>query len=80
MNKETLLQQTHEDYNKMIAAMANAINAINDAKDIISKLSPHSAGTILINMKNMNLEMGNMSAALAKDYLDELDYIRKNNN
>lgn len=77
MKKSELISRTHADYNKMIAAMANALEAISEARDVINTMDPPSAGTILINLKNMTSELGNMSAAIAKDYLEELEVHRK---
>ncbi len=77
MKKSELISRTHSDYNKMIAAMANALDAINEARDLIGTMDPPSAGTILINLKSMTSELGNMSAAIAKDYLEELECHRK---
>ena len=77
MKKSTLINQTHSDYNAMMVAMANAMNAIKSATDLINTMNPPSAGTVIINLNNMYSEIGNMNAAIARDYTEELEVLRK---
>ena len=77
MKKESLINQAHSDYAKMMVAMATAMEAISTVKDLVNTMNPPSAGTIVINLNNMYTELGNMNSAIAKDYVDELESIRK---
>lgn len=75
--KETMINQTHSDYAQMLAAVGTAMDAVSEAKKLIGTMDPKSAGTILISLKNMYSELGNINSALAKDYIEELETYRK---
>jgi hypothetical protein len=77
--KETMINQTHSDYAQMITVVGNALEAVNNAKKVIGSMDPKSAGTILICLKNMSSELGNINSALAKDYIEELETYQKRN-
>jgi hypothetical protein len=75
--KETMINQAHSDYGQMMKSLTEAMECIDKAKSLINTMNPNSAGTIVIELKNMYHELGNMNSALAKDYIDELESIRK---
>ena len=75
--KETMMNQTHADYAKMLTAVSEALDAVFDAKKLIASMDPKSAGTIIISLQNMYSELGNINSALAKDYIEELETYRK---
>lgn len=75
--KETMINQTHSDYAQMMTAVGDALVAIENAKKMIGTMDPKSAGTILISLKNMYSELGNINSALAQDYIEELETYRK---
>ena len=49
--KETMMNQTHADYARMITAVSEALDAVFDAKKIIASMDPKSAGTIIISLQ-----------------------------
>ena len=77
MNKDYRIDAAHAEYGKAMADMTAIEEKIKEVENYISTMNPPSAGTIVINLKNMRREMGNMKAAIAKDYIEELETLQK---
>ena len=77
MNKEMRIDACHEEFGQVMADMTAIEEKIKEVENYISTMNPPSAGTVVINLRNMRREMGNMKAAIAKDYIEELETLQK---
>lgn len=77
MNKEMRIDACHEEFGQVMADMTAIMNALKDLENSVNVHNFPSSGTISINLKNMRREMGNMKAAIAKDYIEELETLQK---
>ena len=78
MIKQGSINKTHEDYAEMMTAMNNIIKAVNDAKDLLMRQNPTCAYEAVRCLRNIIGEAGNINAAIARDYIAELEAKQNN--
>ena len=77
MNKEMRIDACHEEFGQVMADMPAIIKALKDLENRVNIHNFPSSGTVAVNLKNMRHEIGNMKAAIAKDYIEELETLQK---
>ena len=79
MDKKELMARTHADYLKALTVMGDAIAAVAEARKTLNVLNIPTASTAYITMGNMVDELCNINSAVARDYVDDVEALRKQN-